>query len=548
MPWVILLAVFGPLLAVLAAGCARVSTGIAPSGERHPWTRPGVLRVATYASPNSLNPILPANTAENLFASLAFDPLISLDAQGRQVPILAQQIPTLRNGGISKDGRKITYHLRHNVKWHDGMRFTSADVKYTWQAIMNSRNNVVSRRGYDLVTSVDTPDPYTVIFNFRNPFAPAINTIFAESDEPYRILPKHILANYPNINQVPFNSAPIGTGPFRFASWQRGDRVEYVANKNYFLGAPKLKRIVVKIIPDDNTRVAQMRTHELDAAINISFASYRDLRGVPNVNLVLPVSPRYYSLSLNLTHRPLDDINVRRALAYALNKEQITKSDTYGAARVASEDLSPFYTWAFDSNVQQYLYNPQKAAQLLDQSGWRAGPRGVRMKNGQALSLELVYGQGNPTAKTLGVETQAALMRVGINADIKTYDYALLLATAQAGGILNSGKYDIALYSWVAGADPDDSSQWLCAFVPPHGNNFTHYCSKEMDAAQQTALTHFDEATRKTAYRRSQQLLARDVPAVFLYYPLGRDAISPDFKNYMPNGISEGWNAYQWSI
>ncbi|MBC5829770.1 MAG: peptide ABC transporter substrate-binding protein [Candidatus Eremiobacteraeota bacterium] len=517
------------------------------SNTRLPWTQPGVLRLATYTSPNSLNPILTTNTAENFFASLAFDLLISLDARGQQVPVLARDIPTLANGGIGNGGRKIIYHLRPNVKWHDGVQFTSADVKFTWQAIMNPKNNVVSRRGYDLVTSVDTPDPYTVIFNFRNPFAPAVNTIFAESDEPYRILPKHTLANYSNINQVPFNSSPVGTGPFRFVKWQRGDHIEYAANERYFLGAPKLRKLIVRMISDDNTRVAQMRTHELDAAITISSAAYRDLRGVPNVRLVLPLRPVYNSLSFNLTHPPLDDIRVRRAIAYAINKEQITKNDTYGAARVATEDLSPFYTWAFEPNVQQYPYNPLKAGQLLDQAGWHAGPGAVRVKGGRALSLELVYGQGNPTAKTLGVQIQAALMRAGITAQIKTYDYALLYAAAQAGGILNSGKYDLALYSWVAGADPDNSSQWMCAFVPPHGNNFTHYCNKEMDAVQQTALTHFDQATRKTAYRRSQQLLARDVPAVFLYWPTERDAISPDFKNYAPNGISEGWNAYQWS-
>ncbi|MDQ6932894.1 MAG: peptide ABC transporter substrate-binding protein [Candidatus Eremiobacteraeota bacterium] len=507
-----------------------------------------MFRTSTYASPNSLNPILTTNTAENFYASLAFDPLISLDQQGRQVPILAREVPTPSNGGVSQDGRRITYHLRHGVRWHDGAPFTSADVAFTWQAVMNPRNNVVSRRGYDLVTSVQTPDPYTVVFNLSRAFSPAINTLFAESDEPYRILPKHILAKYSVINAVPFNSQPIGTGPFRFARWQRGDRVEYIANEHYFLGAPKLKRIIVKIIPDDNTRVAQMRTHELDGAFTLSSAAYRDLRGVPDVKLVLPLRPSYVSVSFNLMHPPLNDLNVRRAIAYAIDKDEITRDDTYGAARVATEDLSPFYSWAFDPAVAQYPYNPQKAAQLLDRAGWHRTGRSIRAKNGQPLSLQIVYGQGSPTSKTLGVQLQAALERVGIDTQIKTYNYALLFATAQSGGIFNSGKYDLALYSWVAGADPDDSSQWSCAFMPPRGNNFTRYCNAEMDAVQQAALTHFDISRRKAAYRRSQELLARDVPAVFLYWPTQRDAINPDLKNYQPNGITEGWNAYQWAI
>jgi len=533
-------------LICVGAACSRVQTGSADA--RHPWTRPGVFRTSTYASPNSLNPILPTNTAENFYASLAFDPLISLDQQGRQVPILALEVPTLSNGGVSRDGRRITYHLRRGVQWHDGAPFTSADVQFSWQAVMNPKNNVVSRRGYDLVTSVQTPDPYTVVFNMRQPFAPAINTLFAESDQPYRIIPKHILAKYSDINAVPFNSKPVGTGAFRFSRWLRGDRIEYVANANYFLGAPKLKRIIVKIIPDDNTRVAQMRTHELDGALSLSLAAIRDLRGAPEVKLVLPLQPNYLSLSMNLTHPPLNDINVRRAIAYAINKNEITRVDTYGAARVATEDLSPFYSWAFAPAVTQYPYNPDRAAQLLDRAGWHRSLKGIRTKNGQPLSLQLVYGQGSLTGKTLGVQIQAALNSVGIDTQIKTYNYTQLFAAAQMGGIFNSGKYDVAIYSWVSGADPDDSSQWSCAFIPPHGNNITRYCDKEMNAVQEAALTHFDLPARKAAYRRSQELLARDVPAVFVYWPTERDAVNPDLKNYTPNGISEGWNAYQWSI
>ncbi len=117
------------------------------------------------------------------------------------------------------------------------MPFTSGDVKFTWQAVMNPRNNVVSRRGYDLVASMDTPDDYTVVMHMKQLFPPAVDTIFAESDTPTRILPAHLLAKYPNLNQVPFNSAPVGTGPYRFVRWQRGDRIVLQANPNYFRGS-----------------------------------------------------------------------------------------------------------------------------------------------------------------------------------------------------------------------------------------------------------------------------------------------------------------------
>ena len=147
----------------------------------------------------------------------------------------------MQNGGISKDGLTITYHLRHGVRWHDGAPFDSGDVKFTWQAIMNPRNNVVSRRGYDQVASVDTPDDYTVVFHMKRFFAPAIDTIFGESDTPYRILPRaSARERIPISIRSPFNSAPVGTGPYRFVRWLRGDRIVLAANPAYFRGAPKI--------------------------------------------------------------------------------------------------------------------------------------------------------------------------------------------------------------------------------------------------------------------------------------------------------------------
>ncbi|HKU66219.1 MAG TPA: ABC transporter substrate-binding protein, partial [Candidatus Baltobacteraceae bacterium] len=214
---------------LLAAAVLMLFSGCSKTAQRG-GTSGGVLRIGLYAEPTSLNPLLATNTAENLLAGLAFDLLVTIDERGNEVPDLAAQVPTLANGGISKDGLTITYHLRRNVKWQDGAPFTSADVKFSWQAVMNPGNNVVERRGYDQVRSVDTPDAYTVVFHLKSPFAPFVDTVFGESDDPFRIVPKHLLAREPNINRVPFNRLPIGTGPFKVTRWIHGDRVEYAAN------------------------------------------------------------------------------------------------------------------------------------------------------------------------------------------------------------------------------------------------------------------------------------------------------------------------------
>lgn len=530
---------------LLAAGCTKqtttTNTGSAPSGG-------GVLRVGNWAEPTSLNPLLVTSQAETFLSSLAFDQLVTIDDKQRDIPDLAAQVPTEQNGGISKDGLTITYKLRRNVKWQDGVPFTSADVKFSWQAVMNPNNNVVERNGYDVVSSVDTPDPYTVVFHLKHKFAPFVDTVFGESDEPFGIVPKHLLDKYPDINRVPFNQQPVGTGPFKVAEWVHGDHITYVANPGYFRGAPKLKRIIVKTIPDANTTEAELRSHDIDFANDIATANLAHLRGTPGIVTLVPKGPAYFSIDLNTKRPPLDDLRVRRALAYGIDEKRIVDTLTYGTATLArAADLSPFY-WAYDPNVMHYPYDPQKADQLLDQAGWKRGAAGTRVKNGQQLALQLAYGQGNTTARQMGVQIQSDLRQIGVDVQIKTYNYTVFYATKALGGILNSGKFDMAEYAWISGADPNDATQWMCDQVPPAGNNISQYCNPQFDAAERTALSHYDRATRQKAYDTTQSLLASDVPGIFQYYQGIRYAYSSAFKNFRPNGISEGWNAFEWNI
>ncbi|HKE37329.1 MAG TPA: ABC transporter substrate-binding protein, partial [Candidatus Baltobacteraceae bacterium] len=318
----------------LVIACSKAGQTSGPSDE---------LRVAININPTQLNPILAQNTMESFSDGLIFDLLVTQDANRHQVPDLAAVVPTLENGGISKDGLTITYHLRHNVKWHDGVPFTSKDVKFSWQAVMNPANNAVERSGYDQVASVDTPDDYTAVFHMKHIFAPAVGTIFGESDEPFRVLPAHLLAKYPNLNHVPFNAAPVGTGPFKFGRWERGDRIVLTANPDYFRGAPKLRQITLKIVLDDNTEEAQLRAHEIDLGMELPATVYRDLANAPGIVRQLAVAPVYNSIDFNLARPPLDDVRVRRALVLAIDRAGITRDNTYGTGTEAAGDLGPYY-------------------------------------------------------------------------------------------------------------------------------------------------------------------------------------------------------------
>lgn len=532
---------FVALVACCAAGfsgCSKAGTSTGPTNS---------LAVSIEVNPTTLNPLLTQNTSENTIDSLLFDELVTIDNHGNDIPDLASVVPTLLNGGISKNGLTLTYHLRKNALWSDGVPITSSDVRFTVNAIMNPKNNVVSRDGYDDIASMDTPDKWTIVFHMKSIYPPAVDTIFGESDSPYRILPAHILAKYSSLNNVPFNADPVTSGPYRFARWSRGNDIVLDANPNYFRGTPQIKRLDLKIITDGNTVAAEMRTHEIGLAMEIILSTYNDLKGAPKVVRQLSPAPSYESILFNVTRAPLDDVRVRRAIAMSVDRTALIRDGTYGTGMPAAGDLSPF-SWAYDRSLKPIPFNPSTARTLLDQAGWHVGPGGTRVKGGKRLSLQFVYGQGSAHAQSEAEEIQAMLRRVGIDVQLKSYFYQTLFAAEGDGGILATGKYDMSLYAWIAGTDPDNSSQWMCSMRPPNGNNYTRYCSAQMDADQRLALSTFNRTIRKAAYAKIERLLVRDVPTLILFYQTMRYAHIPQLQHFSPNGISEGWNAAHWSL
>lgn len=531
-------------MTALVSGCSKVSTSGA--GGEHSWTKPGILRFAIQAEPKNLNVLLNSNTTDSMIDNLLFDPLVAADPKGNLVPVLATDVPTTENGGISKDGLTVTYHLHNGVTWTDGQPLTSKDVKFSWQAIMNKDNNVVSRHGFDEVASVDTPDDTTVVLHLKEKFAPIVVEFFGPSDQPTEVAPEHILAKYPNVNQIPFNNEPVGSGPYKLAQWVKGDHITLVANNSYFRGTPGLKQIIIRIIPDENTSLNQLRTHEIDWMFEPSYSTYPALRTMHDVTTHFNDINGYESMWINTSHSPLNDVQVRRAIAYAVDKRQLLDELTFGQQKIATEDL-PDWMSAYNPNVTVYQHDVAKARQLLQSDGYAPGPDGVMSKNGEKISLLIVTNVSNVTRRKASLLIQSMLRQAGIESQIKTFDGATLFAPAPVG-ILQTGKYDLALAGWFAGVDPDDSSQFVCKNLPPAGYDYTRYCSSKMDAVQRQALENYDQPARKKAYAEIEELLATDVPQIFFWWDRQAQAINPDFKNFDPNPVLESWNAYQWSI
>jgi peptide/nickel transport system substrate-binding protein len=527
--------------------CTRVDTSTVPgasnvastAAQRHAWTVPNTLRVASGNVPRTLNPILSTQTVESALTRLVSDILVTVDAHGTLVPDIAREVPTIANGGISADGLTITYHLRPHVRWTDGVPFTSRDVKFTFDAIMNRDNDVISRHGYDDVRSVETPDPLTVVFHLKRRFAPFVATVFGDSDSPYGILPAHLLATYPNLNNVPYNAAPIGTGPYKFVRWLRGDRIEFVRNDDFFGGKPKIERIIWRLIPDENTEITLLRTHEIDWIFEAEVTSYKVLTSLPETNVVLQPVNGYVGVMMNTqAGHPTADRAVRRAIAMAIDKQRLVTDLTDGAGVVATGDLPPFM-WAFDPRVKSLPHDPAAARATITKTGSTPA---------KPLALDLVYEESTIMNRALVVQLQSELAPIGIDLHPRAQLSSTIYGGYGAGGTLARGRYDIAVYPWTAGIDPDDSAQFVCANRPPNGYNESFYCSPAMDAAQARALDSYDQATRKPAYATVQSLLVRDAPVVFLWWLRYVQPINPDLHGFDPNPVVETWDIAHWSL
>ncbi|MGZ3509596.1 MAG: peptide ABC transporter substrate-binding protein [Vulcanimicrobiaceae bacterium] len=504
--------------------------------------------MAEREQPDNLNPLLGTQTVVSDLSMFWAGYLFNWSDRDELVPELATRVPTLENGDISRDGLRIRYHLRRGVKWQDGAPFTADDVIYTWRQMMNPQNLVVSRFGYDLISHIDKLDDYTIDIHLKKPFSPFVATFFTMANHTNCILPKHLLARYPNINRVSYNTMPVGTGPFRIASYEKGSQITFVANDNYWRGAPKLRRIEFHIVENDQTMLTLLQTHEIDFYYRAAETLAPSLRGIPGTRIVISPFTRFADLGLNAANPALADPRVRRALAYATDRQALVEKVTHGVAIPGDSD-QPSFSWAYDQNVTRYPYDPARAAALLDQAGWRVGPDGIRVKEGRPLRVTLVSFTGSGTATNTEVFVQQAWHQVGVDVSIKNFSSAQLYATLGAGGIEQSGKFDVAFENWANGSDPDNSILFRCTMAPPAGWNIYHFCNRELDDAEDTALSHYDLATRKAMYARVQEIVSSELPIIVLWYQRQLDVINTDFQNYKPaHAVTPFWNTWAWSI
>jgi peptide/nickel transport system substrate-binding protein len=520
-----------------AAACTKVvSTG---AGERrNPTTQPHILRYGDLGDVSTLNPAFNSDLILAWMSELTMAYLIRFDHENKPIPDLATEVPTARNGGISADGKTITFHLRKGVKWSDGAPFDADDVVFSTRVILDPKTNVVSRDGWDQIARIDEPDKYTVVYRLKAPYSPFASVYFSTGGSNPAIMPKHLLATTRDINKDPYNALPVGIGPFAYKAWKRGDRVVMVANPGYWRGPPKLKQIEYRITPSRDTLLSELQTGDLDMWPIAARAYYPRLLKIPGVSVVRQASFAFNHIDFNLTHPVLRDPAVRTALRLALDRRTLRDKVSHGLGILQDGVLSPASPF-FDPKIRFVDFDIAKANAVLNAAGWKRGPDGIRSKNGLRLSLELVSNAGSPDT-----DTQIELIRewwkkIGVDFVRKNVDPRLLFAPYTDGGIIQNGKFDLVFFAWFTNPSGDMSGLYSCAQVPPNGQNDLRWCNPTAEPAMQAFKHTYEFASQKRYDDILQEELARDVPTIVIAVPEDLYAYNSDLKGFHPNQVSE---------
>ena len=509
--------------AMLCAGCARRAAETA-SHDR--------LVIGVPVEPQSLDPLLLEGQPTALIVPTIYDWLVTADARGELVPDLAAAVPTTANGGISRDGLTLTYHLRKGVRWQDGAPLTAADVAFTYGAVMNRRNNVLSREGFDVVSSVTAVDAATVRVRLKRRFSPIVATLFGP-DQNYPVMPRHLLAKYTDVNQIPFNTAPVGSGPYRAVRWTRAQSLQLAANTNYFAGAPAVPRVTFAFVPDNSTLLQQLRTHEVDALFYADPAFLRQYRALAGMAVTRTPIAGTAALYFNTQSAATSDVRVRRAIVEALDLPRLVHDATRGG-ETADRAGGGLFSWAFDSSAKLPPNDAADARRLLAASGKDVS------------TLRFILAGGDAEGEQVGLAVQQALRPMGINVVLRKYTPVQFIAPAANGGPMFGGRFDVAFLQFLTGTDPNGLAYFGCNEVAPRGFNLSRFCDPAVERAFQADSQTYDRAGRMRLLATVQRRLAEMVPIVPLWRRRAISVYPRWLHGVNPSPITPYWNIASW--
>jgi ABC-type transport system substrate-binding protein len=424
---------------------------------------------------------------------------------------------------------EVVFRLCGGVRWHDGAPFTSRDVVFTYDAIMDDRVASPRKSDYELLLRVEAVDGRTVRAVYRRPFSPALESWMMS------MLPAHLLEGVaPDQWPVMFNRAPVGTGPFKFGEWKTNQFVRVVRNDDYFRGRPHLDAVVFRTMPDPLTLRLAFETRQVDfwSADPWAVGSFRE---DPRFTLFSSPSNSYNYVGWNLRRPMFQDPRVRTALAHAVNITQMIRYVLYGYGEQSTGIFTP-EMWFFNPRVRPLSHDPDLARRLLDEAGWKSGPDGIRVKDGGRLAFTLITNNGNAIRSDIATLVQADLKAVGVEVKIEQYEWAVFLKN-----FVNKGDFDAVVLGWALGQGFDQFQIWHSSQTNPEQLNMVGYKSKEADRLLEAIREEFDRDRIIAMCGELQQLIYHDQPYLFLFVPQGTSVMWKDAFRVRRPGPDGSW-------
>ncbi|HLH20880.1 MAG TPA: ABC transporter substrate-binding protein [Chloroflexota bacterium] len=533
------------VVALLLAGCSppspdagpsRVDPRDAPAGEGQPG---GTMTVATTGDAVSFHPYKVTDTASRGYQGLVYaGGLVAHDPHNPE-----QFIPWLAESwSVSDDRLTYTFHLRPDLRWSDGVPITSADFKWTFEQALKPENQYPYASNFAPIAAYEAPDPGTVVVTLKEPLAVGLDN--ADVIGP---LPKHVWENldWNDAAKNPEIMAPtVVSGPFKLKEWQRDSHATFVANDLYFKGRPKLDSYVVQIVGTQSIAFQKLRTGEVDRA-DFDPADYEQATRLDNATVYewWPAAATWNYLGFNLRKPVLQDVRVRRALAYGIDRQLIIDKIQYGLARPIYSAY-PSSCWCYNPDVPHYDYDPERGRQLLAEAGWAPGPDGILVKDGERLRLRMIYGPNTSKVRErIATVAQEEFRQLGVEVDIQGLEWAAFLQAVH----MPPFDWDMTVLGWTSTLDPHWMYQvWSEENIPKL--NAGAYVNKRVEQLFDQGVHAFTPEERKPAYQEIQKILADDLPYIFLTMSKSYTGISNRIGGIEVTPLGIGHNIEQWYV
>jgi len=525
------------LMTLLLMSCSQQrNEGTANFNQTYPSEAGGTLVDAMSGEPSGLIAMIAGESSASTIASNIFNSLLKYDKNLELTGELAQ------SWDVSADQKTITFHLKPNLKWADGKPLTSEDVLFTWQLVTDDKTRTPYGADYKLVKKAEAPDPETFKVTYAQPYAPAL-----DSWSGLHILPKHLLAGQ-DINNTPFARNPVGSHYYQLDQWKKGESISLKRNVNATQGQAKIDHLVSRIIPDRAAQFLELMADNIDSMSLNSIQYARIFPSRPDLTSKIAqykeLGNSYTYLGFNLKRKPFDDVRIRQAINYAIDKQEIIDGVLLGLGLPVASPYKPGTRWS-NPELHPYPYDPKKAIALLKEAGFEDHDHdGILDKDGQPLTFEILTNQ-NKEREMSAVLVQRRLKEIGIDVKIRVVEWATFISR-----FIKTGDFNVVLLGWGLGLEPDQFNIWHSSQQAPGQFNFIGYNNPTVDKLLEDGRMELNPDKRMKIYHEFAKILLEDSPVVYLFAGYGLPAIHKRVKGIddpaPPAGI--GHNSYEWYI